>query len=187
MTWWLLSLLGFWVGLNWLAPYAAIYRAERISPGRLPHELFSLDGARRVRFYVDDLTTGLGYSIWAPPLHCVVFDRNFFAQASPPIVRFVVAHELAHFSMKHHQLRWFSVVLGLILLPAVRRRLVRAEDEADAEAERRTGYPRSILGHPQPERKQRHEDLRSTSRPGTDAVPTRHDGVLHQDPAPPRR
>lgn len=142
--WWLLGLVFvLWLGFNWIAPFAILLRAVRISPGRLPRELFVWKEARTVRFYVADLGRGYGYSVWAPPLNMVVFDRQFFECASLPLVRFVVAHELAHFALGHHRKRWLMVVGGLALLPGVRRWFQRFEDEADAEASRRTGLSRS--------------------------------------------
>lgn len=145
MIWILITLVALWVLFNWLAAFAPLVRAERISPGRLPHELFTWADARKVRFYISDLFIGYGFSIWAPPLHIVVFDRRFFRMADPLMVRFVVAHELAHFSFGHHRKRFLAVVTGAILLPSVKRWLARTEDEADAEAARRTGVTRSYI------------------------------------------
>lgn len=146
---WILALIALWLAFNWAAPFATLVGATRISPGRLPAALLTSADARRVRFYVADLPrgkrVGLGFSIWAPPFSVVVFDRRFFAHASAPMIRFVVAHELAHFSLGHHRLRWLAAVTGLALLPSVRRRLARTEDEADAEATRRTGLVKSLF------------------------------------------
>ena len=143
MTWpFLLALLTLWVLFNWAAPFATLLHAERISHGRLPAELLVWDDARRVKFYMSRLKRGYGFSIWAPPWSVVVFDKAFFSHASAPLVRYVVAHELAHFSLGHHRKRWFAVVTGAALLPPVRRWLRRMEDEADAVAEHRTGYDR---------------------------------------------
>ncbi|MDZ4346061.1 MAG: hypothetical protein U1E51_26920 [Candidatus Binatia bacterium] len=145
----LLAVLALWVLFNWAAPFATLVDAARISPGRLPAALLTSAGARKARFYTANLPRGkrigLGFSIWAPPFSAVVFDREFFAHASTPMIRFVVAHELAHFSLGHHRMRWWAVVSGAILLPAVRQRLVNTEDEADAEATRRTGLAKSMF------------------------------------------
>ncbi len=137
-----LLLIGLWVGFNLAAPYVILLRAERISWGRLPAELLTGKRYKKVRFYMTTLSGGYGYSVFSPPLNLVVFDRMFFASASPALIRFVVAHELAHFTLGHHRLRWLAVVSGLVLLPAVRRWLLRMEDEADVEASRRTGLTR---------------------------------------------
>lgn len=149
VSWVLFTLLVLWLVFNWAAPFATLVGATRISPGRLPASLLTSAAARRVRFYVADLPRGkrigLGFSIWAPPFSVVVFDRRFFAQASAPMIRFVVAHELAHFSLGHHRTRWLAVVTGMVLLPLVRRRLARTEDEADVEATRRTGLSKSLF------------------------------------------
>lgn len=146
---WLLALLALWLLFNWAAPFATLVGAERISPGRLPAELLVWRDARQVRFYMADLPrgkrVGLGFSIWAPPFSVVVFDREFFSKAPASMIRFVVAHELAHFALGHHRLRWFAAVTGLILLPAVRRRLARTEDEADAAATKRTGLSKNLF------------------------------------------
>lgn len=142
----LCSLLAAWVVFNLVAPRVAVLRAEPIGWGRLPAELLTMSRDRRVRFYHADLSRGYGYSVWAPlSLNVVIFDRTFYAHASPALVRFVVAHELAHFHAGHHRWRWAAVVSGAILLPAVRRWLLAMEAEADAEAERRTGYDRSMF------------------------------------------
>lgn len=134
-----LTILALWVAFNWAAPFTVLARAERIGRGRLPAELLEWARDARVRFYVARLVGGYGYSVWAPPWSVVVFDRGFLARASPALVRFVVAHELAHFALGHHRQRWFAVVTGAVLIPAVRRRLKRMEAEADAVAERHTG------------------------------------------------
>lgn len=136
---------GIWLGFNLAAPYAVVAEGERISPGRLPYELFTGRGAKDVRFYLLDLKAGYGYSLWAPPLNVVVFDRAFFAHASPVLLRFVVAHELSHFTFGHHRKRWLLVVFGLGLLPWTRRLFARFEDQADKEAERLTGVTRKVL------------------------------------------
>ena len=117
--------------------------AQPVSRGRLPAELLDWDQDGEVRFYTAPLSGGYGFSIWAPPWSIVVFDRDFFAQAPPTLVRFVVAHELAHFTLGHHRKRWFAVVTGLALLPAVRGWLRRMEDEADMVAQVYTKSKRS--------------------------------------------
>lgn len=141
MTWFVLLFVVVWILGNLLAPYVVLLKAERISWGRLPAELLH-SGDKLVRFYITELKGGYGYSVFSPFLHLVIFDRAFFAHASPALIRFVIAHELAHFHHNHHRKRWLAVVTGLVLLPAVRRRLLRMEDEADAEATRRTGFKR---------------------------------------------
>jgi len=145
----LLIALALWVAFNWVAPFATLINAERISPGRLPSALLTSAGARKVRFYTAHLPrgprVGLGFSIWAPPFSVVVFDQEFFARAPTAMIRFVVAHELAHFSLGHHRMRWLAVVTGAVLLPTVRRRLARAEDEADAAASKHTGLSKSMF------------------------------------------
>ena len=145
MITWVLVLLCFWVLFNWVAPFAVLIDATRLGRGRIPAELLVWSQDRGVRFYTAQLSGGYGFSVWAPPFSVVVFDMDFFARASPPLVRYVVAHELAHFSLGHHRKRWFAVVTGVVLLPWVRRRLVYMEHEADAEAEIRTGYNRSLF------------------------------------------
>mgnify|MGYP001597717617 CR=1 FL=1 len=141
----LLILFAVWVLFNCAAPYAVLVQAERISVGRLPSELLVWPRDRRVRFYLSSLKGGYGFSVLAPPLNLVIFDRAFFAHASPALIRYVVAHELAHFSLGHHYKRWLLVVCGLALLPAVRRLFQRFEDEADAAAAERTGFKRSAF------------------------------------------
>lgn len=134
-----------WVVFNIAAPYAVLLKAERISPGRLPAELLMWKRDRKVQFYMTILRGGYGYSVFSPGLHLVIFDRAFFARASPALIRFVVAHELAHFHQGHHRMRWFAVVTGFVLFPFVRRWLLRMEDAADAEAEYRTGLCRKLF------------------------------------------
>lgn len=144
--WMLITLLlGVWLVFNLLAPYSVLAQAERISPGRLPAELLIWPKDKKVRFYMTTLSGGYGYSVWAPPFDIVVFDRVFFKRAPPTLIRYVVAHELAHFTLGHHRKRWFAVVTGLVMFPAVRRWLLRMEDEADVVAETRTGFPRSAF------------------------------------------
>jgi len=143
MLTWVLVLACFWVLFNWAAPFAVLAKALPISRGRLPGELLDWDTDGDVRFYTGPLSGGYGFSIWAPPWSIVVFDRDFFAQASPSLVRFVVAHELAHFSLGHHRKRWFAVVTGVALLPVVRGWLRRMEDEADMVAQLLTKSKRS--------------------------------------------
>ena len=144
--WLLLGTLALWVAFNWVAPFAVMAQGRRISPGRLPVELLTNRAARRVRFYTMPLAGTYGYSIWAPPLNVVVFDEAFFARASTPLLRYVVAHELAHFTFGHHRKRWLLVVGFLGLTPWAARTFARFEAEADREAERRTGLTRSAFG-----------------------------------------
>ena len=142
MIW--LTVIGFivvWVAFNVAAAYAPLLLSERISPGRLPTELLARGEARRVRFYVGTCVSAYAFSSWAPPLWTVVvFDRRFFRQATPALLRFVVAHELGHAANGHHVLRWCAVVSGAALLPAVRRALARQEEQADAYATFLTGF-----------------------------------------------
>lgn len=147
MTVWIVGGILFllWVGFNWVAPLAVLVEAKPISPGRLPSELLVSNEARKVKFYLADLNLGYGYSVWSPPWSMILFDRRFFNRASPALVRFVIAHELAHFSLNHHRKRWFLVVLGLAILPSVRNRFRWYEFEADAEATRRTGLTRAMF------------------------------------------
>ena len=146
MTWVFLTLLLAWVAFNVAASYAPLIVAERISPGRLPAELLALGEARYVRFYVGNNKASYAFSAWAPPLWTVVvFDRSFFRKASPELVRFVVAHELGHAASHHHIWRWFAVVSGLALFPAVRRMLTRQEQTADAYATLLTGLKKEFF------------------------------------------
>lgn len=141
MTWFFLALVIAWIVFNIAASYAPLIVAERISPGRLPVELLARGEARYVRFYVGNNVSSYAFSSWAPPLWTVVvFDRAFFRKATPELVRFVVAHELGHAAAHHHIWRWFAVVTGLALFPAVRRMLARQEATADAYATFLTGF-----------------------------------------------
>lgn len=145
--WWVLSILALWLLFNWVSPFAALLstQAKPISRGRLPAELLRWGKDKEVRFYVADLKRGYGFSVWAPPWSVVVFDKRFFTNAYPNMIRYVVAHELAHFSLGHHRERWLMVITGLVILPSVRKRLHEMEAEADAEAERVTGFKRSFF------------------------------------------
>ena len=141
MIWFVFALFSMWLLFNVCASYAPLLLADRISPGRLPAELLKRDEARRVRFYVGDNRISYAFSAWAPPLWTVVvFDRAFFQRASPELVRFVVAHELGHAAAGHHVSRWFAVVSGAALFPAVRRWLSRQEETADHYATLLTGF-----------------------------------------------
>lgn len=132
-----------WIALNIAAPFAILLGAQRVARGRLPAELLAWDSDAEVRFYVSTLRAGYGFSLWAPPWSVIVFDREFFRHAGSDLIRFVIAHELAHFTLGHHKFRWFSVVTGIVLFPAVRRKLRRMEDEADAVATIKTGFNRA--------------------------------------------
>ena len=143
MFWLLLIIPALWVAFNWAAPFSVLMGATRVSRGRIPADLLTWAADRNVRFYVNHLHGGYGFSVWGPPWSIVVFDQEFFAQAPPPLVRFVIAHELAHFSLGHHRKRWFAVVSGIVLLPQVRRALARMEHEADQVAFWKTGLKRS--------------------------------------------
>ncbi len=146
MAVYLLVGLGLWLALNLIAPYVVLLRAEKISWGRLPAELLMSKRDKKVRFYMTRLNNSYGYSVFSPLfLNLVVFDKNFFAHASPALIRFVVAHEMSHFHFNHHRKRWVMVVTGLVLVPAVKRWLLRMEDEADAEAAYRTGFNRKLF------------------------------------------
>ena len=145
-TVYLLVAVVVWLVFNILAPYAVLLRAEPISWGRLPAALLTNVKDKKVRFYITTLKGSYGYSVFSPTgLHLVVFDKTFFAKASPACIRFVVSHELAHFHQRHHQKRWLLVVTGLVLLPAIRRWLLRMEDEADLDAAYRTGFTRKMF------------------------------------------
>ena len=142
---WALILAALWVLANLAASYAPLALSERISPGRLPVELLARGEARRVRFYVGETVASYAFSAWAPPWTVVIFNRRFFARATPELLRFVVAHELGHAAAGHHILRWVAVVSGAALLPAVRRALARQEDSADAYATRLTGFKKEFF------------------------------------------
>lgn len=145
MTFMFVSICVGWVLFNIGAPYSVLLKAERVSVGRLPAELLIWPKDKKVQFYMTTLHRGYGYSVWAPPMSLVVFDRDFFKNASPSCIRYVVAHELAHFTLGHHRKRWFAVATGAVLIPAVRRWLLRMEDEADELAEKRTGLSRKLF------------------------------------------
>lgn len=150
MTIVILIMLLAWLTLNVAAPYSVFATCERISHGRLPAELLIWQKDRNVRFYMTKLVRGYGYSVWAPPYNIIVFDRDFFRHASSELIRFVIAHELAHFRCNHHKKRWVATVSGAVLLPSVRRKLLAYEEEADAIAEERTGLSRQLfpeIGH----------------------------------------
>ena len=141
-----LLLIGLWLVFNLSAPYAVLLRAQPISWGRLPMELLTSETDRKVRFCMTKLTGGYGYSVWSPlGLNLVVFDKGFFAHARPDLIRFVIAHELGHFHQNHHKKRWVAIVTGLVLIPAVRRWLLRMEDDADVEATKRTQFTRNMF------------------------------------------
>lgn len=143
MSWFILVAVVGWVLANLAAPYAALLLAERISPGRLPAELLRRGEARGVQFYVASTTMSYGYSCWAVGRGAVVvFNREFFRRATPELVRFVIAHELGHAAAHHHVWRFLVIVSGAVLLPPVRRLLLRHEVEADDYAEELTGFKR---------------------------------------------
>lgn len=141
----LLVALLLWLAFNLAASYAPLMLAERISPGRLPAELLSYADKTRVRFYVGHNVRSYAFNVWAPPYTAVVFDKQFFLNAGPDLIRFVIAHELGHATYRHHIKRWFSVVTGAALFPGVRRWLARQEGSADDYAERLTGYSKSMF------------------------------------------
>lgn len=157
---WLLLLPLAWLLFNLSASYAPLILAERISPGRLPAELLVRGEARWVRFYVGNNVASYAFSSWAPFFGtAVVFDRAFFRRATPELVRFVVAHELGHAACHHHRWRWFAVVSGVAILPAVRRALARQESVADAYATALTGFkPEHFAHHFQPPKETRHDE-----------------------------
>ena len=145
MIWTIIILLTLWVAVNCAAPYAVLLRAQKISWGRLPGELLTLPQYHDVKFYMTTLVGGYGYSVWAPGISLVVFDKAFFAHASPTLIRYVVAHELAHFTCGHHRKRWVAIVTGASLIPGVRRWLHGMEVEADGIAVQRTGLNREMF------------------------------------------
>lgn len=142
-------LIGFlcWVIFNWVASLSVLVGAEKLSRGRLPYGLMGSKEASETRYYLAHLPSGYGFSIWAPPLHIIVFDKAFFQKASADAVHFVIAHELGHRKLGHHWKRWLLVISGLILLPAARRWLKQTELEADMYAEHRTGLTWDRIKH----------------------------------------
>ena len=140
---WLLGILFIvWLVFNILAPYAVLTKSTPISIGRLPAELLMDVDHKKVKFYTSNLAAGYGYSVWAPPLNLIIFDKAFFSRASPALIRYVVAHELGHFTLGHHKKRWFCIVTGAVLFKGIRDWLLEMEEEADVIAVRRTGYHR---------------------------------------------
>lgn len=135
---WLLYVVIAWCVFCYVSPFSVLVRAQRIQRGRLPPELLDWDKDGKVRFYLANLYGGYGFSIWAPPYSVVVFDKGFFAHASTPLIKFVIAHELAHFNLGHHRKKFFAVLFFLPLFKFVRRRMAAFEDEADAVAEKVT-------------------------------------------------
>lgn len=141
---WFLLIIPLWILFNWAAPLASLYKAERLGLGRLPADLLRLHPrvSRHIRFYLCDLRHSYGFSVWMWPYTVVVFDRKFFSAASGDLVRFVVAHELGHTKGKDHVQRWWAIVTGVALLPAMRRRFVKQELAADRYAIALTGFRR---------------------------------------------
>lgn len=137
--------LAVWLLFNWAVPFATLVRAERLGLGRLPADLLKMPEAQRMRFYLGTLRRSYGFSVWLWPWTVVVFDRRFFAGASGDLVRFVVAHELGHAERGDHVARWWAVVTGVALLPAMRRRFVLHEVNADMYAIYRTGLRRDMF------------------------------------------
>lgn len=140
-----LVFLVVWVFFNLLAGYAPLMLAERISPGRLPAGCLRGNSSLRVRFYVGNNVRSYAFNVWAPPYTAVIFDRKFFLHAPQDVIRFVIAHELGHARYNHHIKRWLAVVSGAILLPSVRRTLLRFEQDADVYAMKITGIDSSIM------------------------------------------
>lgn len=131
-----------WLLFNWASPFALLQKAHPLSRSRLPAELLDWDKDAKVKFYVANLIGGAALGIWAPPMSIIIFDKTFLTNANAPLLRFVIAHELAHFNQGHHRKRWLAVVSLAFLFPAVRRWLARMEDEADIIAEAQTGRAR---------------------------------------------
>ena len=142
------ALLLIWLAFNWLAPLATLSTAEPMSLGRIPEQFVPLAAKLRARFYVSRLYRGPGFSAWVWPQHIIVLDRGFLSGLTPEHVRFVLGHELGHVALGHLRTRWLLVVTGLIALPPARRRLVAHEHEADAYAERLTGFKREFFDAP---------------------------------------
>ena len=146
---WIAAVFALWLAFNWLAPFAVLASAERMSAGRVSETLAAEAARIGVRLYTAKLDRAGGYSVLAWPMKLVVFDRESLARTPAWAWRFLIAHELGHCALGHLRERWLLTVSGLVLLPAARRRLQEMEREADAYAERLTGLAaESFYDHP---------------------------------------
>lgn len=129
----------FWLLFNWLAPFALLSRAERMSKGRLPSDLSSMARDLNVRIYTSKLYTSGGFSVMAWPYKLVMFDRESLSRTPAWALRFLIAHELGHCALGHLHRRWWLTVTGITLLPTAQRYLQQMEKDADAFAAGITG------------------------------------------------
>lgn len=147
----LLVVIGELVG-TWLSPLVLAANREPIADDRiLDPVLLGWASVLGVRFYVaPTLERGdLAFSCFLGFHRAIVVSAPFFRHAPDPVVRFVLAHELAHHTFGHVWRRMLFAALRLRRWPLLgayaARQIQRDEDEANAYAEQVTDLPRSIV------------------------------------------
>jgi Zn-dependent protease with chaperone function len=134
-----------WVLFNFVAPFAVLKDAKRMTVANLPGEILYRANASKVRYYRAKLYGGAAFTVWSWPYKYIVMSDDFLKMAHPTAIRFVLAHELGHVVLGHTFKKWLAIVLLIGLIPPVHRWIMRDEDRADEYAEQLSGVPRSVL------------------------------------------
>lgn len=144
-----LLILGWFAGA-WLSPVLLAADRKPLSLYELslvPADLHHVAMKLRATFYtVGGLgVDGFSFSAFFFDQRVICIDRTFLHHAPAAVVRFVIAHEIAHHLLGHPELKALAYMTGLRLFPAVRRWLENFEHQANRWAEDQTGLARSIV------------------------------------------
>lgn len=137
--------------VTWLSPFAlAAERFPLVFDRACDPVLVDWAASLGVRFYtVPSLDRDYAFSCFLGFTRVVVIAWPFYRHAPDPVVRFVIAHELAHHELGHVGRRMFITILRLQHWPVLWRlahRLVAHDENAANElAEKATDLPRSIV------------------------------------------
>lgn len=129
----------------WFSPFILVSGREQLAGHRIPGYLRGEVDRLGIDVYLVEGVDGYGFSCYLGWRRAIVIERNFFRFAQGPAFEFVMAHELAHHELGHVALRYWLTATGLSHFPAAHQRLQKTEDEANAWAERLTGFPRTVV------------------------------------------
>lgn len=143
---WIFLALALWLFVCWWAPVVAILMT---SPQSLSDALpDAFEGAKKrgaLLLVGTDMPDHHGFSVRVWPIDVIVISVEVVKSKVDGLLPFVVFHEIGHVVLKHTRWRWWAVALGIWWAPSVRRRYQRQEEEANAHAERVTGFSRAVL------------------------------------------
>lgn len=139
-----LVVAGWWT-ICWLSPMLLARGRVAMPEFGIPHYMRDEFAERGISVYLVENLDGYANSCLLLGRRTILVDIAFFHHATSAAVEFVLAHELAHHRLGHVLQRLSLYATGLVLLDRFQGVLERQEHQANAEAERITGLPRTVV------------------------------------------